>query len=142
MGAILLSGDIYSFVFDPDLRLMTLYGGVFMSFMAMNINEALMVPQALGLDRSVRGLLCLPESHFVIETIRIWAVQPAFAHAIAWELHLTYKLVAGLVSGSDVESAMWLPFVVGVCLAHAYTWSFNISKARKLLRTGWYKTRG
>jgi len=141
-AAMLLSGDIYTSFFDPALRLMTLYGGLFTSFMTMNINEALMVLQALGLDHPVRGWLRLPKSHFPIETIRIWCVQPAFAYAIVWELYLAYKLVAGWVNGSDAEAAMWLPVLVACFLAHVYTWRFNIHKARRLLREGWHKTKG
>jgi len=140
-AATLLSGDMYTFFFDPALRLMTVYGGLFTSFLAMNINEALMVLQALRLDHPVRAWLRLPKSCFPIESIRIWCVQPAFAHAIAWELYLMYKLIAGWVNGSDAEAAMWLPFLVACFFAHVYTWTFNIRKAKRLFKEGWYKTK-
>jgi len=141
-AAMLLSGEIYTFFFDPALRLMTLYGGMLVSFLSMNINEALMVLQALGLEHPVRGWLRLPKGYFPIESIRIWCVQPAFAHAIVWELYLIYKLAAACVAGSDLEAAMWLPCLVLVLLAHVYTWRFNIAKAKRLVRQGWYKTKG
>jgi hypothetical protein len=140
-AAMLLSGEIYTCFFDPELRLLTLYGGLFSSFLGMNSMEACMVSQALGLDKAARGWLRLPGTYFPIETIRIWWSQPALAHTVGWELRLIYKLITNWVNGSDAEAAMWLPCLLLCLFGHTYTWSFNIRKAKRLLREGWYKTK-
>lgn len=140
-AVILLSGEIYTCFFDPGLRLMTLYGGLFTSFLAMNTMEAWMVSQALGLNHRVCRWLRLPENYLPLESFRIWCSQPVFANVVLWEIRLTYKLAAGWVDGTDAEAAVWLPFLVCCLLGHIYTWRFNILKAKRLLREGWYKAK-